>query len=127
MSKSEFTLYTAACRGNQNNTSYPEAMRVTDIESLKQAVNLDHVSALYRTGYKDRDTEHKNPIPFHRSLNDFDRADGIMFDVDNTPPKKTSADIPPEKLIYPSHIKAAFPGVPFYVVYSRNHMKPKGE
>ena len=50
-----------------------------------------------------------------------------MLDVDNTPAQNTGADIPPEKWIYPKDIKAAFPGVPFYVVYSRNHDKQKGK
>ena len=41
--------------------------------------------------------------------------------------------IPPQKTptttyrIYPKDVQAAFPGVPFYVAYSRNHMKQKGK
>jgi hypothetical protein len=49
-----------------------------------------------------------------------------MFDVDNTPDKPSEPDIAPELWITPQAIKKAFPGVSFYVSYSRNHMKPKG-
>ena len=125
VNKTEFTLYTANCRGDHINTSYPQAVRVTDIESLRRAVSRDHVSAKYRAGYAKSDTEQKNLIPAHRAITDFDSADGIMLDVDNTPAQNTDDDIPPEKWIYPKDVKAAFPGVPFYVVYSRNHNKQK--
>jgi len=126
MASVEFTLYTANCRGDFNNTSYPQAVRVTDIESMRRAVSLDHVAAKYRNGYALNDTERKTLIPCHRGINDFDYADAIMFDCDNTPANKNEADIPPEKWIYPKHIKAAFPGVSFIIVYSRNHEKQKG-
>ena len=127
MAKSEFTLYTAHCRSDKNNTSYPQAVRVTDIESLKRAVSLDHVSARYKDGYAKKDTGHKDLIRAHRAITEYDGADAIMFDCDNTPANDKEPDIPPEKWVTPEHVKAAFPGVSFCVAYSRNHMKQKGK
>lgn len=123
----EFTLYVAHCTGNQSNTSYPEEVCITDLDSFRRAVSRDHVSAKYKEGYAAKDKEQKNPIPAHRSLNDFDSADGIMFDVDNTPSNEIEPDIAPEQWVYPKDVEAAFPGVSFYVSYSRNDMKAKGK
>lgn len=122
-----FTLYAANCTGNAANTSYPVAVEVTDLDSFRTAVSRDHVSAKYRDGYERKDKEQRNLIIAHRSIDDFLNADAAMYDVDNTPAKNDGEDIPPEQWIYPRHIKAAFPGVPFYIAYSRSHMKQKGK
>ncbi|MDR0813449.1 MAG: hypothetical protein LBO63_05535 [Oscillospiraceae bacterium] len=120
MKYAEFTLYVADCTGNQNNTSYPHPVRVTDLDSFRAAVSRDHVSAKYRAGYRSKDKEHTNLIPAHRCIEDFECANAAMYDNDNT-----HSDHPAD-WITPAHIQAAFPGVPFYVSYSRNHMKQKG-
>ena len=101
--KNEFTLYAANCTGNVNNASYPEAVRITDLDSLRRAVSRDHVSAKYRDN--------------HRKNNNFEYADGIMFDVDNTP-SEGGPDIPPEQWKTPADVRAAFPNVAFYAVTS---------
>lgn len=121
----QFTLYTADCIGDRWNASYPHAIEVHDLESFRQAVSRDHVAAKYRDGYAKSDKERKRLIPSHRAIVDFVCADGIMFDVDNTPANENDPDIPPEQWIYPKDVRAAFPGVPFYLAYSRNHMKEK--
>jgi hypothetical protein len=66
---------------------------------------FDHVCAEYRS--------------FHRSVGDFIAADCVMFDCDNT----HSED--PSEWVSPEDVQAAFPGVGFYVCYSRNHNRPK--
>jgi hypothetical protein len=97
-------------RCSETNTKYPHVMPVSDSDTLRLAVRYDHVSAYYRNG--------------HRSNKSFIEADAVMFDVDNTP-EKGKPDIPPEQWVYPKDIKKAFPGVPHYIVYSRNNMKEK--
>jgi hypothetical protein len=48
----EFTLYTARTRGDKNNTSYPEAVRVRDLDSFRRAVSLDHVTEKYLSPHR---------------------------------------------------------------------------
>ena len=43
----KFTLYTATCRENAKNIKYPKDVEVIDEESLKSAVQFDHVSAKF--------------------------------------------------------------------------------
>ena len=102
-----FTLYAANCRGNRANTLYPVRKAVTDTASLEDAVKHDHVMAEYRDGY--------------RSSANFIRSDVIPMDIDNEGVTDEQDFITPEKL------HEAFPGVPFAVVYSRHHMKQKGQ
>ena len=57
----------------------------------------------------------------HRSIADFIRSDCLPFDCDNDHSDvetdwKTASDV-----------EAAFPGVPFYLIYSRHHMEWKGK
>ena len=103
----QITLYSANCRQNKYNTNYPNKQTITTEEQLKAAVKFDHVFAAYKSG--------------HRSIDDFIRSDCLPFDCDNDHSEtasewKTAADV-----------AKAFEGVPFYVVYSRNHMKIKGD
>ena len=100
------TLYTSVCRENQFNAYYPHEQVVRSLEDLRQAVCYDHVFAKYKED--------------HRSIADFILSDCLPFDCDND-----HSDIPAEWKT-PADVAAAFPGVPFYVVYSRHHMKEKG-
>ena len=99
------TLYTANCRGDRFNSHYPTMRVITSAEDLKDAAQYDQVFAEYR--------DH------HRAIADFIRSDCLPFDCDNDHSDaetdwKTAADV-----------EAAFPGVPFYLVYSRHHMQWK--
>ena len=101
------TIYTAHCRGNKYNTRYPTRRVITSAEELREAAGYDQVFAEYNG--------------FHRSIEDFIRADCMPFDCDNdhsddTSEWKTGEDI-----------EKAFQGVPFWLIYSRNHMKQKGD
>lgn len=101
------TLYTANCRENQYNTRYPVKREIATLDDLKSAVEFDQVFAEYRDN--------------HRSITDFIRSDCLPFDCDNDHSEaesewKTAADV-----------EEAFPDVPFYLIYSRHHMKQKGK
>lgn len=85
---------------------YPNMKDVLTKEDLAEVVAYDHVGATYKDNC--------------RSNANFIQSDCSMFDVDNT----HSDD--PEKWVTPIELQKAFPGVGFYVCYSRNHMKPKG-
>ena len=99
------TLYTANCRGDASNSFYPNKRVIVSAEDLEDAVQYDHVFAEYRN--------------YHRAVADYVCSDCQAYDCDNDHSDqetdwKTAADV-----------EAAFPGVPFYVVYSRHHMKWK--
>ncbi len=101
------TLFTASCRGDRFNTMYPYRRIVTNPEEMAEAARFDHVFAEYRNG--------------HRSISDFLRSDCLPFDCDNDHSDAQNEWKTPED------VEKAFPGVPFYVVYSRHHMLQKGE
>ena len=100
-----FTLYTCGERENLRNTIYPHKVTVLSADDLSGAVVNDHVAALYRNN--------------HRSNSDFIQSDCIMLDLDNT---HTDDPAGWKQL---ADIEATFPGVAFYAVGSRNHMKVK--
>ena len=102
----KFTLYAATCRENAKNIKYPKDVEVIDEESLKSAVQFDHVSAKF--------TDDK------RSNASFIESDCLMFDCDN------SHSDQPEDWVTPLELALTFPDVAFAVAYSRNHMKNKG-
>ena len=103
-----FTLYYSNVRGNLQNVLYPYAQEITDKEALSKAVTFDHVSVTYKDN--------------HRKNDNFISSNAIMMDVDNDSDK---GDVPPSEWVDENHLRRAFPGVPLYVVYSRNHMKEK--
>lgn len=98
-------LYYNTVREVNNNAKYPRRKDITCAKDLEDVVCYDHVGAEYKDNYRRNDN--------------FLCADCSMFDVDNT----ESDD--PNTWVYPKDIQAAFPDVPFYVSYSRNHMKSK--
>ena len=105
MNDKAMTLYAAKCRGNKENTRYPYKVIVTCADDLKKVAAYDHVCAEY--------------IDNQRSKDNFQKADNSPFDVDND-----HSDNPADWKT-PEDIRAMFPGVPFYAVPSRNHMKVK--
>lgn len=66
-----------------------------------------------------------NIIKGYRSKKSFRKANCLPVDCDNTNPNPLETDIPAEEWKTPKDVQAAFPDVPFYVVYSRNNMKEK--
>ena len=103
----DITLFTAACTGSPKNNVYPNETIITDKTSFAKAVKHDYVCAKYKD--------------YRRFVGGFEYSNCIPMDCDNDhsddPAEwKTSADV-----------AAAFPGASFYVAYSRNHMKAKGD
>lgn len=99
------TLYTANLRGDASNSVYPTKRVITSAEEMKEAAQYDQVFAEYRNN--------------RRSVDNFICSDCLPFDCDNDHSDldsdwKTAADV-----------EAAFPDVPFFLVYSRHHMKWK--
>jgi hypothetical protein len=99
------TLYTANLRGDASNSVYPSRRVITSAEEMKEAAQYDQVFAEYRNK--------------RRSVDNFICSDCMPFDCDNDHSDldsdwKTAADV-----------EAAFPDVPFFLVYSRHHMKWK--
>ena len=101
------TLFTANCRGQTYNTLYPNRRTITKMDDLLEAVCYDQVFAEYRNN--------------HRSIDDFICSDCLPFDCDNDHSENETDWKTPED------VAVAFPGVPFYVIYSRHHMKVKGK
>lgn len=98
-------LYYNEVRQNQRNTTYPYCAEIHNSDDLLKVVQYDHVCAKYATN--------------HRKISNFIQSDCNMFDVDNS----DSDD--PNLWVTPDHVRSAFPGVAFFVSYSRNHMKEK--
>ena len=101
------TIYTARCREDTKNVFYPDRHEVTNAGDLRQAAAFDHVCAEYRDN--------------RRSNQRFIKSDCLPLDLDN----EHSDD--PEEWKTVEDIQAAFHGVSFYVVPSRNNMKRKGD
>lgn len=102
----KFTLYTADCTGNLSNCIYPKKAIITDKESLLKAIKFDHVTAEYKDNYR-------------RNVN-FIQADNVVLDCDNDHSDN------PKDWITSVDIATSFKDVYFVVVYSRSHMKQKG-
>ena len=102
-----FTLYTARCSGNAQNTFYPDKREIIDEESLREAISLDHVCAAYKNN--------------RRSLDHFITGNVDVMDCDND----FSDD--PTEWITPELYAEIFPEVSYVVVPSRHDGLPKGK
>lgn len=100
------TLYISNCLQNEANVSYPRKAAIECADDLRKAVCHDYVCAEYRGG--------------KRSNGNFLSSDCLPFDIDNDHTEDES------KWIRPADVERAFPGVEFYVHYSRNDMREKG-
>ena len=100
-----FTLYTCSSRQKGNNVRYPNKVVISGIEDLRKAAMFDHVAATYRNNY--------------RLEENFCSSDCLILDSDND-----HSDNPVDWKT-PDDVAVAFPGVEFYAVESRNHMKIK--
>lgn len=121
MSLSTITLQYSGVTGKQNNTSYPFRAEIRTVEELKEVARFDHVCGEYADGKNNRGRMVKG----YRSKKTFQKANCLPADCDNANSDPLAPDIPESEWKTPADVRAAFPGVPFYVVYSRNHMKEK--
>lgn len=101
----EITLYLSDQRGNDKNNLYPHRFPINSVVDMEKAVQFDHVCAEYRNN--------------HRRNENFSGSNCLPLDLDND-----HSDDPSEWKTL-NDVQAAFPGVAFYAVESRNHMKSK--
>lgn len=102
----KFTLFTANCVGNAQNSIYPNRVQINTPEGMLAAIAQDHVCAEYKGA--------------HRSVDDYISGDVDVMDCDNDHSDN------PEDWITPEMYEDIFPDVSYVVVPSRNNMKPKG-
>ncbi len=100
----QLTFYTSDKLGAEHNCTYAKEIKVTNLESLKEAVSHDYVCAKYKNNY--------------RSKTNFVCSDCMALDFDNDSDN-------PNDWITKDDVMAAFPGVPLAIHYSRHHMKEK--
>lgn len=101
-----FTLSVAeGTRQVEKNNRYGSKHTISCFEDLCRACMYDHVGAEYKEN--------------HRKNENFERADCIMMDCDNEKSDNPAEWLTPEKLA------EILPGVAFYYVYSKSHMKDK--
>lgn len=97
--------YAEGTTQQQDNTYYRKNAKIHNLTELLAVARYDHVAGIFRN--------------HHRSNKTFLNADCIIMDMDNTHSDN------PEHWIYPEQLAAQLPNVPFFIVYSRNHMKEK--
>lgn len=100
-----FHLFTHGERYKKTWTKYPRMHEISDISELVNAISVDNMSAECKDNKRDEDN--------------FIKSDCIFSDFDND-----HSDIESE-WITPEHIENWFEDVEFYIVPSRNNMKPK--
>jgi putative DNA primase/helicase len=100
-----FTVSSAECRGNAKNCNFPNELIIKALEGFTRVCQQDHVLGVFKNHY--------------RSVKNFINADALGMDCDND----HSDD--PDDWKTPEDVHKAFKDVPFYVCYSRNHMKDK--
>lgn len=117
------TVYISSVCGQKTNTSYPFKAIVTTEADLAKAAAYDHVCAHFADGQNNRGKS----IKAYRSKKTFLSSNCLPMDCDNTNTNPLEVDVPESEWKTPEDVRAAFPDVPFYVVYSRNHMKAKND
>ena len=92
-------------RGNAQNKMYPQTVKITNLQELFDAAQFDHVAGTFTNAERGNDN--------------FINADCIIMDCDNDGEKQGD-------YFSPQALAERLPHVPFFTVYSRNHMKDKG-
>ena len=115
------TVYISSVSGQKTNTSYPFAVSVTTEADLARAATYDHVCAKYADGKNNRGKS----VKAYRSKKTFLSSNCLPMDCDNANSNPLEDDVPESDWKTPEDVRAVFPDVPFYVVYSRNHMREK--
>ena len=97
-----FTLSCAKVRGKKSNTYYPNEQTIHNLDELQKAARYDHTPGFFKD--------------LHRSKASWYWEECIVLDVDNTTPGNVTT---------PDDIARDFPGVGHYIIFSRNHNRPK--
>lgn len=104
-SGNSFTVSYANCVENGYNCHFPNEVIVNNADEFSKVCLYDHILGSYKDNY--------------RSSSNFISANALGMDCDND-----HSDYPKDWKTY-KDVQKAFPGVPFYVTYSRNHNKVK--
>lgn len=99
------TIYTSNTSGDKANCLYPNKVEITNKDEMKEAVQLDHVSALYKGNY--------------RSNDNFIESNDVVMDCDNDHSEDPKDWITPESFAYLE------PDIDFIATPSRHNMLPK--
>lgn len=99
------TIYTSNTTQNPRNCSYPNKCVINNADDLSKATEYDYVCAQYKDNIRKKDN--------------FICSDCLAMDCDNDHSDN------PEDWVTPDDVEKAFPGVVFYVHFSRNHNKEK--
>lgn len=102
----QLTLFTSGQAGNQTTTVYPNHIKVTDEQSLIQAVQFDHVAASYQNNT--------------RSTVNFLQSDVVVMDIDNDHTEN------PDEWVTAEMLEELFDDYQFALATSRSHMIVKG-
>ena len=97
-----FTLSCAKMRGKKSNNYYPNEQTIHNLDELQKAARYDHTPGFFKD--------------LHRSKASWYWEECIVLDVDNTTPGNVTT---------PDDIARDFPGVGHYIIFSRNHNRPK--
>lgn len=100
-----FDLYVSNQYQNQYNTKYAKQAEIKCFDDLLKAAAYDHVSAKLKNS--------------HRGDEDFISDNCVIMDCDNTHSNDS------DEWFSPDDVTEVFTDVQCFVVYSRNHMKPK--
>ncbi|MGF7142403.1 P4 family phage/plasmid primase-like protein [Anaerotaenia torta] len=103
----KLVIYTADCKGNAKNCSYPKRFEVTNADDLKAVVRLDHVCAEYKNNY--------------RSAENFIESVVAVMDCDNDHSEN------PDEWVTFETLDELLPDVSYAIASSRNHMKQKDD
>ena len=99
-----FVASISQTREKSNNTVYPIQADVNSLEDMLHVAQYDHIMGTYKDNL--------------RADSNFLQANCIVMDCDN------DSDNPADWLM-PADLARRLPDVPFYAVFSRNHMKNK--
>ncbi len=99
------TVSSADCRGKGTNCNFPHEVIVDDLEGFTKVCTKDHLLGTF--------------TDYYRKTKNFISADALGMDCDNDHSDE------PDDWKNPEDVREAFGDVPFYVSYSRNHMKDK--
>ena len=97
--------YAEGIRQIASNKTYSTYTEISCLDALIQAVKFDHVAGLFKNN--------------ERGISNFINADCVIMDCDNDHSDNLHDWLILEKL------SERIPNVPFFIVYSRNHMKDK--
>jgi putative DNA primase/helicase len=101
----QVTICMANCVGQTANCSYPKRVEVSTARQLQETVKFDHVCAEFKGNY--------------RSIENFQRSDVIVMDIDNDHSENPVDWVTPEKL------EGLFPNMEYMLAPSRHHLLPK--